>query len=364
MAEIYEWADSAGGNGLDNPPDWPKENMDKSDVNDCLREMMAAMRVWYQAPQWLQLFDSTDETWTVSRLSDTEVRVAGPSDASAAFPYDRRVKITASSGPTTVYGYVHPTTGPSYGSPNTDVTVVIDAAGTVPVGTDTIEVCIVELKTAAYRNVGSGAAEVPDGDALAASIAANISADSAAFTDVADAFGDPGEIPIYDQLGTVGQYDQGTGAGEIPFVGDLPGILSEQAYEDIPDFVFGEKTSNQTVSSAEVDITSMTGIELPGTPDGVKKYVLDAMVQYGSACSNAHVRVYIGSSGDLGDTEMLDFPHIESGEGWLSVAGYEFTPGVADTHIGFSFDHSNVSSQTVYGSSNVRSWLRVREVIE
>jgi hypothetical protein len=360
MADVKEWADSMAGNGSGVPPDYPPEGMDKSDVNNCMREMMAAVRAWYQDQTFIDLFVSNDETWTVSRIDASTVRVAGPASAEAVFSDDRRVKITANSGPTTVYGFVDSV---SYAVGNTDVVVTIDAAGSVPADTDQIEVMALELGRVVSRNVGSAADEVADGAALTASIAANVSAKSAAFKDYADTFGEADKVPLYDQLGTAAQLAFGVGTEDLVKASDIPSLLGTLALGDYAEMVFAEKTSDQTVDNLEHDITSMTGIALPGTPDGAKKYVLDAVVQFGPNATAAQVRVYLGGSGDKGDAEILDFPNNPASAA-LSVAGYEFTPGVLDTHIGFSFDHSTLGDQTVFGSGNVRSWLRVREAIE
>ena len=69
MASIDQWSRTAAGNGpAAGPPDWPKEGMDKSDVNDTMRENMASLRDWYQDPTWVNPFNANDETITVAKL--------------------------------------------------------------------------------------------------------------------------------------------------------------------------------------------------------------------------------------------------------------------------------------------------------
>lgn len=116
MANIETWSTTAALNNSASPNGWP-ENMSSAGLNDSAREMMAALRRWYADPEWLNLNYGA----TVTRDSATQLTVAGV-DATTWFTAGRRVKVV---GTTTGYGFV---VSSSYSSPNTAVTVTMDAA--------------------------------------------------------------------------------------------------------------------------------------------------------------------------------------------------------------------------------------------
>lgn len=116
MANIETWSTTAALNNSASPNGWP-ENMSSAGLNDSAREMMAALRRWYADPEWLNLNYGA----TVTRDSATQLTVAGV-DATTWFTAGRRVKVV---GTTTGYGFV---VSASYSSPNTAVTVTMDAA--------------------------------------------------------------------------------------------------------------------------------------------------------------------------------------------------------------------------------------------
>lgn len=116
MSNIETWSTTAALNNSASPNGWP-ENMSSAGLNDSAREMMAALRRWYADPEWLNLNYGA----TVTRDSATQLTVAGV-DATTWFTAGRRVKVV---GTTTGYGFV---VSSSYSSPNTAVTVTMDAA--------------------------------------------------------------------------------------------------------------------------------------------------------------------------------------------------------------------------------------------
>jgi len=116
MANIETWSTTAALNNSASPNGWP-ENMSSAGLNDSAREVMAAAKRWYDDPEWL----NRNYGATVTRDSATQFTVAGV-DATGWFTTNRRVKVV---GATTGYGFV---VSAVYSSPNTAVTVTMDAA--------------------------------------------------------------------------------------------------------------------------------------------------------------------------------------------------------------------------------------------
>jgi hypothetical protein len=281
--------------------------MDKSDVNDTMRENMAAVRKWYQDQTFIDLFDSIDESWTISRISATVVRVAGPSDPSGDLVVDRRVKITASGGPTTVYGFVE-SLG-AWGTGFVDVTVEIDGSGAVPVDTDQIEVMAIKLGRAVILNDGSAAGELPKGSDLTDSITANMSDKSAALKDHADSFDDdPDHVPLYSQLGTVCNKDHGTAGGEVPLNSDLPAVLGDLAFLDYG-AIRGQLSSTfQTSGNDPQIIPGLSNLAIPGA-DGAKWYNVTVELYWTDSTGDVEeLQLKMGQSGGPGDALVVDIP--------------------------------------------------------
>lgn len=358
MAEVETWADTAGGNGLGNPPDWPKENMDKSEVNDTMREMMGAIRRLIDALTWIDLFNQTDETWTLSKLSDTELRLSGPRDASAYFIQDRRIKIT--DGVTPVEGFVDSV---SYGSGLTDVTVTLDGAGVVPPAPTQCWLLAIALGRAATANVGSSAGEVVGVDDFDTVAAASTFLGSAAEKDVAGAFGEAGKVPLYDQLGTVGSYNQGTGAGEIPTNADIPAQV-------IPAYSFTELASDFTEagSGARNDVPGLSNIAVPGTPDGAKRYRIIAVAWVVTAAAYVSPnlpQLHMGNTGNETDAVIYDCAWqgelASSDDGpFLMIAVVQPASG-NKISMSMDFDFGNFTIKG--GDSTKQSFVEIQEIL-
>ena len=126
MSAIEKWSTTAASNN-DAPPDGAPEGMNKSDVNDTIREIMAALRTWYQDPEFLDLADA----FTVTRVTAAQIKIAG-TDATGYATAGRRIRVTG-GGETD--GEI---TSSSFSSPDTLVNVKFDLGVGVPVGTDTI----------------------------------------------------------------------------------------------------------------------------------------------------------------------------------------------------------------------------------
>ncbi|HEX7766351.1 MAG TPA: hypothetical protein VF443_06520 [Nitrospira sp.] len=92
--KVGRWSTTAGNNNSTPPDGWP-EGQAASTVNDCAREMMAALRTVFQDPQFV------DQDWTPTYVNATTFTVAG--DQTSAIHAGRRVKLFDSS---TIYATV------------------------------------------------------------------------------------------------------------------------------------------------------------------------------------------------------------------------------------------------------------------
>ena len=112
MSNISEWNSTAASNNTAAPDGFP-EDMAPSGVNNAAREVMAAIRRWYEDAQWIDRGDTptfaTASTFTLS------------GDLTATYDVGRRIRCTDSS---TLYGEI---TASSYSAPDTTVTVSLDS---------------------------------------------------------------------------------------------------------------------------------------------------------------------------------------------------------------------------------------------
>lgn len=94
MAKVGTWSTTAGNNNATPPDGWP-EGQAPSTVNDCAREMMAALRTHLNDSQYV------DQDWTPTYVSATVFTVTG--DKTSAIHANRRLKIyDATAGVATV----------------------------------------------------------------------------------------------------------------------------------------------------------------------------------------------------------------------------------------------------------------------
>lgn len=301
MSELEIWKDTEGGNDA-SPPDGAPENMLRSGLNNVIREMMAKLKRGLDVGRWFNPFYH----YTVSRVDADTIRVAG-FDATHILLADRRVKITDTGGPTSVEGYV---VSSNFGDPDTTAEILVDASAAIPVNADKMEVSMAALGRAAFKNFGSAAAEVVLGSDLIASITANVSAKSAALKDYADSFGEADKVPLYDQLGTVGQYDQGTADGEVPLVSDLPTVLGDLAVLDRPRRVYAVASAEwRTETYNAVAIPDLSNLAIPGA-NGVKEYEIEILIfcNYASGGPIDALNLRVGSLGTIGDPVAHKIP--------------------------------------------------------
>lgn len=112
MSNISTWSTTASNNNLTPPNGFP-ELMNPADLNNSSREVMAAVRRWYEDPAWINFGD------TVTRTGATTFTITG--NVTARYAAGLRIRCTDSS---TLYGVI---ASSSYSAPNTTVTVTLDS---------------------------------------------------------------------------------------------------------------------------------------------------------------------------------------------------------------------------------------------
>lgn len=113
MSNISTWSTTAASNNA-SPPDGFPEGQTAGSLNNSGRELMAAMRRWYEDAQWIDYGD------TPTFVNGASFRVAG--DLTARYIASRRIR-GANSG-ADIYGEI---LSSSYTNPNTTVTVTWDS---------------------------------------------------------------------------------------------------------------------------------------------------------------------------------------------------------------------------------------------
>lgn len=113
MTGIELYSTTAANNNSAVPNGFP-EGMAPSGVNDAARQMMAAIRAWYETAEWVNLGD------TPTYIGATQFSLVG--DKTATYQVGRRIKATGTT-PFTIYGTI---TVSAYASVTT-VTVVWDS---------------------------------------------------------------------------------------------------------------------------------------------------------------------------------------------------------------------------------------------
>lgn len=123
---IESYSTTAANNNSASPNGFP-EGMAPSGVNDSARQVMADIRSWYEAAEWVEYGD------TVAYSSGTEFTVSG--NLTDRYAVSRRVKAVGSlTG--TIYGII---SASSYSAPNTTVTVVWDSGS---LSNEALTICV------------------------------------------------------------------------------------------------------------------------------------------------------------------------------------------------------------------------------
>lgn len=112
MSNISAWSSTAASNNAASPNGFP-ENMLPSGVNDSAREIMAAVRTWYEDAEWINLGHTPVFVSTVSFTIATDV--------TTQYHVGRRIRCTDAS---TLYGTIATSV---YSAPNTTITVTLDS---------------------------------------------------------------------------------------------------------------------------------------------------------------------------------------------------------------------------------------------
>lgn len=140
MSDISSWSNTAAINNSSAPNGWP-EGMAPSGVNDSGREVMAAVRRWYEDAQWINFGH------VPTRVDNDTFTVA--TDLTAIYETGRRLKV---GGSATGYCTI---ASSSYSAPNTTVNVTMDS-GNLPGTLSAVHVGILSY-------TGSALPLVPDG---------------------------------------------------------------------------------------------------------------------------------------------------------------------------------------------------------
>lgn len=139
-------------------------------------------------------------------------------------------------------------------------------------------------------------------------------------------------------------------------------------------------TTGNLDGASDHDLTTITALVIPGTPDGVKKYRVNGCVSYSESSasaskpvSEAQVKVWVGANGNTSDTTpiltvggFIWDNTAANNKATVAVAGFEITPAAND-RIGISARCGRSGGQTftVSGdndSEGYRTWLEVVEI--
>lgn len=112
MSNISTYSVTAANNNSASPNGFP-EGMAAAGVNNSAREVMAAIRRWYEEAEWVDLGN------TPTYATSTTFTIAG--NVTSTYHVRRRLRLTDSS---TLYGVI---TASSYSAPNTTITVALDS---------------------------------------------------------------------------------------------------------------------------------------------------------------------------------------------------------------------------------------------
>jgi len=225
---IKEYSRTPAGNGIGSAPEWPKEGWTSDQVNGFIRTLMSALKLVYDSATFVEPCEGNDEAWTFTKLSDTQIRLAGPRDVTGQFVDERRIRLTDDVAGV-VEGWI---TAQSYSDPNNDITVELDS-GVVAGTTVSVEVSLMELKRPAFTSFGTTGDLVVSATNLATVLGQATPLGTAATKDHGVA---AGEVPLNSDLGTAALLDWGTAAGKLVKSEDILGILGlgSIAFHDLP----------------------------------------------------------------------------------------------------------------------------------
>jgi len=144
MSDIKDWTTAAPGNDSAPPHGFP-EGMDRPDLNDSSRELMAAFARLWRDFEWGDFWEDSGE-YTLAKVDNDTFTIDSLSniDVTGYFPTNRRVKIL----PGPVYGYVDST---GYGAGLSTINLIMDSGDAVPaVPTDAFVYILESIRMAAF----------------------------------------------------------------------------------------------------------------------------------------------------------------------------------------------------------------------
>jgi hypothetical protein len=317
MSAIETWSTTAGLNNAASPNGFP-EGMAQNGYNNSVRELMAALKAWYTDPEYLKL----SYGYTVTRDSATVVRIWGV-NLTAVYAVGRRVKLRG-GGDT-----IGTVTAVSFPAADTLVTVA-----SVPVGTTAIDAHFgSSLRSAAFLATGNTV----------------------------------GQVVLHTSTGPLltGAYkNHGNAIGELALHSQTGPLLSGAYYTPATHRSFTNLTGgNQAYTlAAEIAISGMAAIAIPGGGDGVKKFRVTAVVQYNgeTASQDLDIRLHVGAAGLITDPELTRVEtSVGTNDEMITLSTYIITP--ANGHlvtIGLRSDQNG----TIYKNATNSSWLAIERV--
>lgn len=345
--KIKTWSETAAQNNAAIPNGAP-EGWDSPDVNEVIREVMASVASWYVDAEFCDVSDA----YTVSEATGT-ISIAG-FDQTAIFVVGSRIRVI---GDTNIDTHVDTVT---FTGGNTDIT--LPASPAMPANVDGIEIATARgTREAAYFRTGSTTGLIPTFDDIDTVLGVTIPLGDAAERTVGTASAnipDVAALGVTPPLGDAALKTIGTGAAEVPTNADIvkPAVSKT------------ERIINQTNVSVEEDVVGLTGISVPGSPDGFKWYRVMAFL-YGDyaatdASDTAVGRIYQGSTGDKGDTEIgvcaiwVDDAMIGTPDFTMFIHAV-FQPA-ASAKVGLSLQGSSVDVDLL--ADEKTAWLWIEEI--
>lgn len=263
MADISDWSTTAASNNA-TPPDGAPEGMAPSGVNDVIRELMAAVRRWYEDAQWVNL------GLTHTRVSSSSFSLTG--DYTGTYEVGRRVKMTGSA---TGYGTI---SASSYSAPDTTVTL---STNTVPATLSTVSLSVLSVTNSAVPGTFSGdksfsgAVAVTATSSPAMTITVTAAGKAATFTD-----GSNYTISLKDKSGA--------------WVGSEAGNVLKVGANDLTMLSFST-AGNLTIATPTSGATLTVNVPSAGTAMTIS----DAIVTYATTLTATRLNIGTSSAHDV-----------------------------------------------------------------
>jgi len=332
---LEEYARTAAGNGVGVPPDWPQEGWTSDQVNNFIRAFMAAVKLFWDDPSWVEPFAGTDESWVFTRLSDTELRIAGPRDVTGQLLAERRVKFTDDVAGE-VFGWI---TVSGYSGGNNDVTVELDA-GIVSANTVKVEYSAIALKRPAFISLGTAGATIPLAEDITTMLGQALPLGTAATKDFGGA---TDELPQNSDLGSASLKDVGLTAGKLPMAEDVYPVLVEPflgsvALLDSP-YLMQKYIATENTNSGSNSFWEPTDWPAGMNPggavfDGIKAFRLWVRLQMQQVIHIDWVAAHMGATGDETDFEVARDSSATGTPGGTSEGYYILGPVLITPLVG------------------------------